>query len=83
MQGRLESQAPEIDGHVLINDFEGTAPRAGDFRWVKVTAASDYDLVGRLEARTFRDPVLSTAGRSAAPSPRLVQIEPATESALA
>jgi ribosomal protein S12 methylthiotransferase len=52
-QGRLESQAPEIDGCVLINDFVGTEPRSGEFRWATITAASDYDLVARLEARIF------------------------------
>jgi ribosomal protein S12 methylthiotransferase len=83
LQGRLESQAPEIDGHVLINDFEGNTPCAGDFRWVTLTAASDYDLVGRLEARAFPDRLSPVAGRSAGPTARLVQIEPSTESALA
>lgn len=48
-QGRLESQAPEIDGKVLINDVgEGIVPRAGGFATVEITAAHDYDLVGRL-----------------------------------
>jgi ribosomal protein S12 methylthiotransferase len=52
-QGRLESQAPGIDGRVLINDFEGCEPRPGEFRWATITAAGDYDLVSRLEARNF------------------------------
>jgi hypothetical protein len=52
-QGRLESQAPGIDGRVLINDFEGSEPRPGEFRWATITAAGDYDLVARLEARNF------------------------------
>jgi ribosomal protein S12 methylthiotransferase len=47
-QGRLESQAPEIDGQVLINDFEGAEPRPGEFRWATLTATGDYDLVARL-----------------------------------
>ena len=47
-QGRLESQAPRIDGVVLINDLEGPPPCAGDFRNVEITQALDYDLVGRL-----------------------------------
>ena len=48
-QGRLESQAPEIDGKVLINDVaEGLTPQAGAFATVEITAAQDYDLVGRL-----------------------------------
>jgi ribosomal protein S12 methylthiotransferase len=75
LQGRLESQAPGIDGQVLINDFEGAEPRPGDFRWATITAAGDYDLVSRLEARNFAE----RAGPSSAPSvaSRLVQIRAA------
>ena len=47
-QGRLESQAPRIDGVVLINDVEGTPPSPGDFRNVEITQTLDYDLIGRL-----------------------------------
>jgi ribosomal protein S12 methylthiotransferase len=47
-QGRLESQAPRIDGVVLINDAAGNPLQAGDFRTVEITQALDYDLVGRL-----------------------------------
>ncbi len=47
-QGRLESQAPRIDGVVLINDVEGTPPSAGDFRSVEITQTLEYDLVGKL-----------------------------------
>jgi ribosomal protein S12 methylthiotransferase len=54
-QGRSERQAPGIDGSVLINDFEGTEPQAGEFRWATVTGAGDYDLVARLEARFFAE----------------------------
>jgi ribosomal protein S12 methylthiotransferase len=78
-QGRLESQAPEIDGQVFINDFEGAEPEAGDFRWVTVTAASDHDLVGRLEARTFAERLSPAAGRS--PAAGLVQIQPTAREA--
>jgi ribosomal protein S12 methylthiotransferase len=52
-RGRLESQAPEIDGQILINDFTGPEPRAGEFRWAEVTDSSDYDLVARLEVAHF------------------------------
>ena len=38
-QGRLESQAPGIDGQVLINDFEGAEPRPGEFRWATITGS--------------------------------------------
>jgi ribosomal protein S12 methylthiotransferase len=54
-EGRLESQAPEIDGRVLINDFVGPEPRAGEFRWATITGASDYDLIALLGAETFGD----------------------------
>jgi ribosomal protein S12 methylthiotransferase len=57
-RGRLECQAPEIDGQVLINEVIGSEPRAGEFRWATITAASDYDLVARLEAGTFGERTL-------------------------
>ena len=48
-QGRMETQAPDIDGCVLINDApEGFAPESGDFVNVLITEAQQYDLVGRI-----------------------------------
>jgi ribosomal protein S12 methylthiotransferase len=47
-QGRLESQAPRIDGVVLINDLEGPPPQGGDFRVVEIVKSLDYDLVGKI-----------------------------------
>lgn len=47
-EGRLPGQAPEIDGKVFLNDFAGEGPAAGAFARVEITAAHDYDLVGRL-----------------------------------
>src|SRR5258705_641206 len=48
-QGRLGTQAPDIDGCVLINDVpEGLNPQGGDFVNVEITAAHEYDLVGRI-----------------------------------
>ena len=48
-QGRMETQAPDIDGCILINDVpEGVAPVAGDFVNVVITEAQDYDFVGRI-----------------------------------
>jgi ribosomal protein S12 methylthiotransferase len=82
-QGRLESQAPEIDGQVLVNDIAGAEPQPGDFRWVTITAASDYDLVGRLEAQFFAERVMPARGQSSSAGPRLVHIQPAAQSALA
>ncbi len=47
-QARMPRQAPEIDGVTLINDFEGTGPRAGEIRRLRITEAHDYDVVGTL-----------------------------------
>jgi ribosomal protein S12 methylthiotransferase len=49
LEGRMESQAPEIDGSILINDVpESAKPRAGDFVTVEITEAHEYDLLGRI-----------------------------------
>jgi ribosomal protein S12 methylthiotransferase len=48
-QGRMETQAPDIDGCVLINDApEGFAPAPGNLVNVEITDAQEYDLVGRI-----------------------------------
>lgn len=47
-EGRMTSQAPEIDGVTMINDFEGTEPRPGEIRRLRITEAHDYDLLGTL-----------------------------------
>lgn len=48
-QGRLETQAPDIDGCVLINDApEGFVPISGEMVDVLITEAQQYDLVGRI-----------------------------------
>ena len=48
-QGRMETQAPDIDGCVLINDApEGCAPAPGDFVNILITEAHEYDLIGRI-----------------------------------
>ncbi len=73
-RGRLESQAPEIDGQVFINDFEGSEPRAGEFRWSVVTSAGDYDVVVRLRARHFAERFVSPG--TATRAPLLLQIQP-------
>src|SRR6195256_2036354 len=45
-QGRTESQAPDIDGCVLINDApEGFAPLPGDLVNILITDSQEYDLV--------------------------------------
>jgi ribosomal protein S12 methylthiotransferase len=45
LEGRLQSQAPEIDGKLLINDGpEGLGP--GRIVRVRISATHDYDVVG-------------------------------------
>ncbi len=46
--GRMSSQAPDVDGQVLIND--GIAP-AGEFVEVELTETAGYDLVGAVVGR--------------------------------
>ena len=48
LQGRLESQAPEIDGVCLINDSEVGPIHAGEFRTVLITQALEHDLLGTI-----------------------------------
>lgn len=48
-EGRLASQAEEIDGKTYITEFADAVPRPGDFGEVRITRASDYDLFGVLE----------------------------------
>jgi ribosomal protein S12 methylthiotransferase len=45
LRGRLATQAPDVDGQVILND--GTAV-AGTFVTCEVTEAHPYDLVGRI-----------------------------------
>ena len=48
-QGRMETQAPDIDGCVLINDApEEFEPLPGTLVDVLITEAQEYDLVGRI-----------------------------------
>ncbi len=68
-QARLSTQAPEIDGVVLINDVEGAAPAPGQMRVLRITEAHDYDLIGTLLEST------EPAVRPAAPA--LINIAPA------
>ena len=45
----MQSQAPDIDGCVLINDApEDFAATPGSFVTVEITEAHDHDLVGRI-----------------------------------
>ncbi|QUW03991.1 30S ribosomal protein S12 methylthiotransferase RimO [Chloracidobacterium validum] len=51
-QGRLATQAPGIDGRVLITDAPADmpSPQPGDLVQVEITATHTYDLVGRIVA---------------------------------
>jgi ribosomal protein S12 methylthiotransferase len=45
LKGRSEFQAPEVDGHVIINEGQASF---GSFSEVEITEAMEYDLVGRI-----------------------------------
>ncbi len=45
-QGRLSTQAPEVDGVVLINEGEAVP---GSIQMVTISESHDYDLVGSIE----------------------------------
>lgn len=47
-QARLSTQAPEIDGVCLVNDFGSAVPQVGEMRRLRITEAHDYDVVGEL-----------------------------------
>jgi ribosomal protein S12 methylthiotransferase len=45
----METQAPDIDGCVLINDVpDSVLPSTGEFVSVEITEAHEYDLIGRI-----------------------------------
>jgi ribosomal protein S12 methylthiotransferase len=46
LEGRIRSQAPEIDGRLLINDTRGRDVAPGDIVRVRISDTHDYDLVG-------------------------------------
>ena len=48
LEGRLRSQAPEIDGRLLINDTGGRDVFPGDIVRIRISEAHDYDLVGEI-----------------------------------
>jgi ribosomal protein S12 methylthiotransferase len=48
LSGRMTSQAPDVDGEVLLTDAPKTA-RPGDIRPCLITKATAYDLVGELQ----------------------------------
>jgi ribosomal protein S12 methylthiotransferase len=50
LKGRMETQAPEIDGHVLINDVSDMRVTAGEFYDVEITDSLEYDLIGKIHS---------------------------------
>ncbi len=57
-EARLSTQAPEIDGVCLINDFGDAPPRPGEMRQMRITEAHDYDLVGELTDEGAAEPIV-------------------------
>ena len=56
--GRLQTQAPEIDGVVYLSETEA---RPGEFVEATITDATEYDLMGETKNRNTND----TKGRIA------------------
>ena len=50
LEGRMETQAPEIDGKTLINDTAEEQPGSGRFYLTEITDSMEYDLLGRIIA---------------------------------
>jgi ribosomal protein S12 methylthiotransferase len=48
LEGRLRSQAPEIDGRLLVNDAGGWDVATGEIVRVRISETHDYDVVGSL-----------------------------------
>jgi ribosomal protein S12 methylthiotransferase len=48
LQGRVQTQAPDIDGHVLINDVGDLEPVTGGFYNVEITDSLEYDVIGKI-----------------------------------
>jgi ribosomal protein S12 methylthiotransferase len=48
LEGRVRSQAPEIDGRLLVNDTGGRTVRPGEIVSVRISDAYEYDLVGAI-----------------------------------
>ncbi len=57
IKGRMPTQAPEIDGQVLINDLgelEASALKPGDMVTVKITDIMPHDLLGTLTSLDYK-----------------------------
>jgi ribosomal protein S12 methylthiotransferase len=48
LKGRMQTQAPDIDGHVIINDTGDVTVTAGQFYNVEITESMEYDVIGRI-----------------------------------
>jgi len=44
----VQTQAPDIDGHVLINDVGEVEPVPGGFYNVEITDSLEYDVIGKI-----------------------------------
>jgi ribosomal protein S12 methylthiotransferase len=71
-EARMSTQAPEIDGVTLINDFENAGPKPGEIRRLRITEAHDYDLVGTLLAGDAG----STPARTSIPLVQIASSQP-------
>ncbi len=64
IQGRMPTQAQEIDGHVLINDLErieeSDSLRPGDMVEVEITEAHTHDVLGKAVALLSRARALAS-----------------------
>ena len=72
-EGRLATQAEDIDGKTYITGFAEGTPQPGDFGEIRITRASDYDLFGFVESIRPRNAVnlLAPAGSQTAALPIL------------
>lgn len=57
LQGRLATQAPEVDGVVVLS---GGPVAPGDFVRVKITSSADYDVVGEVVEVVERRPQIAS-----------------------
>lgn len=79
IQGRMPTQAQEIDGHILINDLdddltaESLSP--GDLVEVEITEALPHDLLGRATRILSKSRVAVTTAQKAAPEAALIANE--------
>jgi ribosomal protein S12 methylthiotransferase len=75
MVGRHAGQAPEIDGQTFLSAPNGVPLLPGRMLCVRVTQASDYDLVGEL----VEPPAPRPASRPAAPRPATTLLHRASD----